>query len=61
MGKFYAQHRIIHQTIAPYSIQQNRIAKRKNHTLKEMINAMLISYVLLQNMLSGAILSTNYI
>ena len=42
-GEFCSQHGIIHQTIAPYSPQQNGIAERKNRTLKEMMNAMLIS------------------
>ena len=31
---------IIHQTIAPYTPQQNKIAERKNKTLKEMVNSM---------------------
>ena len=39
----------------------NGVAKRKNRTLKEMMNAMLISYGLLQNMWGEAILSTNYL
>ena len=34
---------IIHQTIAPYTPQQNGIAERKNRTLKEMVNSMLVS------------------
>ena len=44
------QHGIIHETITPYSPQSNRVAERKNHTLKEMMNAMLISSGLPQNM-----------
>nr|KAJ0205942.1 hypothetical protein LSAT_V11C500253930 [Lactuca sativa] len=32
---------IIHQTIAPYTPQQNGVAERKNRTLKEMVNSML--------------------
>ncbi|GKB73902.1 zinc finger, CCHC-type containing protein [Tanacetum coccineum] len=32
---------IIHQTTAPYTPQQNGVAKRKNGTLKEMVNSML--------------------
>ena len=34
---FCAQHGIIHETITPYSPQSNRVAKPKNHTLKEMM------------------------
>ena len=49
-GEFCAQHGIIHQTTAPYSPQQNGIAERKNCTLKEMMNAMLINSGLSQNM-----------
>ena len=45
-----AQHRIIHETTTPYSPQSNGVVERKNHTLKEMMNAMLISYGLPQNM-----------
>nr|GFB72184.1 zinc finger, CCHC-type [Tanacetum cinerariifolium] len=32
---------IIHQTMAPYTPQQNGVVKRKNRTLKEMVNSML--------------------
>ncbi|GKA88599.1 pol polyprotein [Tanacetum coccineum] len=38
-----AKHGIRHEFTAPYSPQQNGIAKRKNRTLKEMVTAMLIS------------------
>ena len=41
--EFCSEHGIIHQTTAPYSPQSNGIAERKNGTLKEMMNAMLIS------------------
>ena len=47
---FYAQHGIIHETTTPYSPQSNGVAKRKNRTLKEMMNAMIISFDLPQNM-----------
>ena len=58
---FCAQHGIIHETIAPYLPQSNGMVERKNHTLKEMMNAMLISSSLPQNMWGEAILSANYL
>ena len=59
--EFCSQNGIIHQTTAPYSPQSNGVAERKNRTLKEMMNAMLISSGLPQNLWGEAILSTNYI
>ena len=38
---FYVEHGIIHERTLPYSPQSNRIAKRKNRTLTELVNAML--------------------
>ena len=61
IGEFYAQHRIIHEVIALYSPQSNGVVERKNRTLKEMMNAMLISSGLPQNMWTEAILSSNYL
>ena len=60
-GEFCSQHGIVHQTTAPHSPQQNGVAERKNRTLKEMMNAMLISSGLPQNLWGEAILSANYI
>ena len=48
--EFCAQHGIIHETTTPYSLQYKGVVERKNHTLKEMMNAMLISSGLPQNM-----------
>ena len=60
-GEFSKEHGITHQTTAPYSPQQNGIVEKKNRTLKEMMNAMLISSGLPQNLWGEAILSTNII
>jgi transposase InsO family protein len=38
---FYAEHDVIHERMPPYSPQSNGIAKRKNHTLTDLINFML--------------------
>ncbi|KAD2393513.1 hypothetical protein E3N88_40490 [Mikania micrantha] len=56
-----AQNGIIHECTAPYSPQQNGIAKRKNRTLKKMMNAMLISSGMSQDMWGEAILSATYL
>ena len=60
-GDFCSQHGIIHQTTAPYSPQQNGVARRKNRTLKAMMNALLLSSGLPQNLWGEAIISANYI
>ena len=44
-----------------YSPQSNGVAERKNRTLQEMMNAMLISSGLPKNMWAETILSTNYL
>lgn len=49
-AEFCAQHGIKHETTSLYSPQQNDVAERKNRTLKEMMNVMLISSGLPQNM-----------
>ena len=41
--EFCSQNSTIHQTTTPYSSQSNGVAERKNRTLKEMMNVMLIS------------------
>ena len=52
---------IIHEFIAPYLSQQNGIAERKNRTLKEMMNAMLLSSGLSDNMWGEAVLSVCFV
>ena len=49
-AEYCASHGIRHERTAPYSPQHNGIAERKNCTLKEMVNAMLLSSGLSQNM-----------
>ncbi|GKE18226.1 retrotransposon protein, putative, ty1-copia subclass [Tanacetum coccineum] len=56
-----AKHGIRHEFIAPYSTQQKGIAERKTHTLKEMVNAMLISFGLSQDMWGESILTVAYL
>ena len=45
---------IIHETTDPCAPQQNGIAKIKNRTLKETMNAMLLSSSLSDNMWGGS-------
>ena len=59
--QFCNTHGIIHQVTAPYTPQQNGTAERKNRTLVEMINSMLISSGLPLSMWGDEILSTCYI
>jgi transposase InsO family protein len=39
--EFCAEHGIIHERTAPYSLESNRIAERKNRTLTDLVDAML--------------------
>ena len=40
---FCEEHGVVHQRTAPYTPQQNGLAERKNRTLTEMINSMMIN------------------
>ena len=48
---------IIHEIMPPYSPESNGIAERKNRTLKEMMNVMLVSSCAPDNLWGEAILS----
>lgn len=58
---FCEKNGIIHEFSAPYTPQQNGIAERKNRTLKDMMNAMLLCSGLPKNMWGEALLSACYI
>ena len=49
-SKFCEESGIVHQTSAPYTPQQNGLAKRKNRTLEDMVNSMLVSSGLPNNL-----------
>ena len=52
---------MLENLVNTYSPQSNEVVERKNCTLKEMMNAILISSGLPQNMWGEAILSANYL
>lgn len=52
---------MIHQTSAPYTPQQNGLAERKNRTLVDMVNAMLLSAKLPFNLWGEALLTACHI
>ena len=39
--EFCEEHGIIHERMPPYSPEANGVAERKNHTLTDLVNAML--------------------
>ena len=59
--KFCEENGIIHEVTAPCTPKQNGIAKRKNRTLKDTMNAMLISSGLPSNMWGEAIISACHV
>ncbi|GJZ62910.1 zinc finger, CCHC-type containing protein [Tanacetum coccineum] len=53
--------RIIHETTAPYTPQQNGVAKRKNRALKEIVNSMLSYSGLSEGFWGEAMLTACYL
>ena len=51
---FCEDHEIIQETTPPYSLESNGVAERKNRTLKEMMNAMLVSLRASLNLWGGS-------
>ena len=60
-SKFCEEHGIIHQTSAPYTPQQNGLAERKNRTLVDMVNAMIIHSKLPFNLWGEALLTACHV
>ena len=56
-NSFFEDHGIIHETTLLYSPKSNGVAERKNRTLKEVMNAMLVSSGAPLNLWEEAILS----
>ena len=52
---------IIHEVTPPYSPESNGVAERKNRTLKEMMNAMLVSSAAPNNLWGETILSACFL
>ena len=61
LSTFCEEHGIIHEVTAPYSPQSNGTVERKNRTLMDMVNSLLISSGLLENLWGEAMLSTWFI
>ena len=59
--KEFCEQNDIHEVTPPYSLKSNGISKRKNRTLQEMMNAMLVSSRLSSNMCGKAIFSACHI
>ena len=53
---FCEEHGIIHQSLAPYTLKQNGLAERKNRTLVDMVNVMILSAELPFNLWGAALL-----
>ena len=61
LNKFCEKEGIIHEVTPPYSPESNGVAERKNRTLKEMMNAMLVSSAAPNNLWGEALLSACFL
>ncbi|CAL8089132.1 unnamed protein product [Prunus armeniaca] len=61
LGVFCEEHGIIHKVTPPYSPQSNGVAERKNRTLMDMVNSMLLSSGLPENLWGEAMLTACFI
>jgi transposase InsO family protein len=60
-SEFCAEHCIVHERTPPYSPQSNGIVERKNHTLTELVNAMLETAELSKEWWAEAILAVCHV
>ena len=60
-NSFCEEYRIIHETTLPYSPKSNGVAERKNRTLKDMMNSILVSFGAALNLWGEAIISACHI
>ena len=58
---FCEEHSIIHQSLAPYTLQQNGLVERKNRTLVNIVNVMILSAELPFNSWGEALLTACYV
>jgi len=58
---YYEKEGIIHEVTPPYSPESNGVAERKNRTLKEMMNVMLISSNTPDNLLGESLLTAYFL
>jgi len=61
MSSFCEMYGIIHEVTPPYTPRSNGNAERKNHTLLDMVNAMLVSFGLSKNMWGKTLYSACHI
>jgi len=61
MIEYCQEYDIIHEVIAPYTPQSNGVIERKNRTLMDMVNCMLLRSGAPKNLYSEALLSVCFI